>query len=125
MLTLTLWVKALSINDATRGRHFPTAAKTAYETRLRWSLPKVVVVGKPYYRIEWDFHLVRFATTDYDNLIKISQDCLVSRGIISDDRNIIDARIRKFPAKTDRIVIRIEPADLPKEYRPNPKGSKP
>ncbi len=123
MLTLTLHVKPLSINDATRGRHFPTAEKKAYEERLHWSLPKVAVVGKPYYRIEFDFHLRNFHLTDYDNCIKVTQDCLVKRGIITDDRLIIDAHQRKFPAKKDRIVIRIEPTDLPEEYRKNPKGA--
>lgn len=112
MLQLTLHVKPLSINDATRGRHFPTAAKRDYETRLRYSLPKVAVVGKPYYRIEYDFFLVNFHMTDYDNLVKVTQDCLVKKGIITDDRLIVDARIRKFPADKDRIVIRVEACTL-------------
>lgn len=112
MLTLTLHVKPLSINDATRGRHFPTAAKTEYETRLRYSLPKVAVVGKPYYCVEYDFHLVRFSTTDWDNCVKVLQDCLVKSGIISDDSKIVDAHVRKFPAKADKIVIRINPCEL-------------
>ena len=112
MLTLTLHVKPLSVNDATRGRHFPTAAKKEYETRLRFSLPKAAVVGKPYYRVTYDFHLVNFALTDYDNCIKVTQDCLVKRGIISDDRMIVDAHIRKFPAQKDRIVVTIEGCSL-------------
>lgn len=112
MLTLTLHVKPLSVNDATRGRHFPTAAKKEYETRLRLSLPKVAVVGRPYYRVAYDFHLKNFHLTDYDNCIKVTQDCLVKRGIITDDRLIVDARIRKFPAEKDRIVIGIEPCSL-------------
>lgn len=112
MLTLTLHVKPLSVNEAFRGRHFPTAAKTQYEMRLRLSLPKVAVVGKPYYRIAFDFHLKNFALIDYDNCIKITQDCLVKRGIITDDRLIVDARIRKFPAKANRIVVGIEGCDL-------------
>ena len=115
MLTLTLHVKPLSLNAATRGRHFPTAEKRDYETRLRWSLPKVAVVGKPYYRIAYDFHLVNFALTDADNLVKVLQDCLVKRGIITDDRKIIDYRIRKFPAEVDRIVVNIDGCDLPVE----------
>lgn len=114
MLTLTLHVKPLSINDATRGRHFPTAAKNQYEERLRLSLPKVAVVGKPYYRVAYDFHLVNFALTDVGNLEKVTTDCLVKRGIIKDDRYIVDLRQRKFPAKQDRIVIRIEPCALEK-----------
>ncbi len=112
MLTLTLHVKPLSINDATRGRHFPTAAKTEYETRLRWSLPKVAVVGKPYYRVEYDFHLKNFALTDVGNLEKVTTDCLVKRGIIKDDRYIVDLRQKKFPSDKDRIVIRIEGCDI-------------
>lgn len=117
MLTLTLHVKPLSVNDATRGRHFPTAAKRDFETRMRWSLPNVAVVGKPYYRIAYDFHLKNFHLTDYDNCIKVTQDCLVKRGILTDDRLIVDARIRKFPAKADRIVVTVEGCDL----EPTPK----
>lgn len=112
MLTLTLHVKPLSINDAHVGRHIPTRAKADYETRLRWSLPKVAVAGAPYYRISYDFHLVNFALTDYDNLVKITQDCLVNRGILTDDRLIVDARIRKFPAKVDKIVVTVEGCGL-------------
>ena len=112
MLTLTLHVKPLSTNAAWRGRHFPTAAKTEFETRLRLSLPKCAVVGKPYYRVAYDFHLKSFALTDWDNCVKTTQDCLVARGIISDDRMIVDARVRKFPAEKDRIVITIEGCEL-------------
>lgn len=108
MLVLNLNLKPLSINDAFRGRHFPTTAKKVYEQLLRFSLPNVAVVGEPYYRVEYDFHLVRFSTTDWDNCVKVLQDCIVKRGIISDDRLIVDARVRKFPAKADRITVKIE-----------------
>lgn len=113
MLTLTLHVKPISVNNSWRGKKFPTAEKAEYEKRLHFSLPNVSVVGTPWYRIEYDFHLVRFSTTDWENCVKVTQDCLVKKGIIADDRFIIDARVRKFPAKKDRIVIRIEPTDLP------------
>lgn len=114
MLTLTLHVKPLSVNDAWQGQHFSTAAKKQYETRLQWSLPKVAVVGKPYYKVAFDFHIVNFHLTDYDNLIKVTQDCLVKRGIITNDRLIVHSTQRKFPAKKDRVVIRIEGCDLEK-----------
>lgn len=117
MLTLTVHAKPLSVNDATRGRHFPTAEKRDFETRMRWSLPKVAVVGKPYYRIGFDFHLVNFHLTDYDKCIKVIQDCLVKRGILTDDRLIVDARIRKFQAREDFIVITVEGCAL---EAPNP-----
>lgn len=112
MLTLTLHVKPLSVNEAWRGRHYPTAAKTAFETRLRWSLPKVAVVGRPYYRVRYEFHLKNFALTDWDNLPKITQDCLVARGILSDDRLIVAGHVFKFPAKADKIVVAIASCSL-------------
>ncbi|MBS3927747.1 MAG: RusA family crossover junction endodeoxyribonuclease [Sphingomonadales bacterium] len=109
-MKLTIHVKPLSINDAYRGAHYPTKEKTQYETALRYALPNVRVAPGPYYRIAFDFHLVNFALTDYDNLIKITQDCLVKRGIMTDDRLIVDARIRKFKADKDRIEIDLQPA---------------
>ncbi len=108
MLTLTLHVKPLTINRAWRGRHFSTPEKTAFETRLHYLLPKASVVGKPFYRIEYDLHLVNFSAMDWDNCCKVLQDCLVKKGIISDDSKIVDARVRKFRAKSDRVVVRIE-----------------
>jgi hypothetical protein len=75
-------------------------------------LPATTVQPAPYYRIAYDFHLVNFHLTDIDNLVKCLQDCLVKRGIIADDRLIVHATLRKFPAKKDRIEIRIEPTDL-------------
>lgn len=110
-MKITLNIKPLTVNQAWQGRRFSTPAKTAYEGALRLLLPNRAIPG-PYYRIEYDFHLVRFATTDWDNLIKVTQDCIVKRGIITDDRHIIDARVRKFPAKADKIVIRIEGCGL-------------
>jgi Holliday junction resolvase RusA-like endonuclease len=112
MLTLTLHVKPLTTNRAWRGRHFSTPEKEAFETRLHWSLPKASVAAKPYYRVEYDLHLVNFAAMDWDNCIKVLQDCLVRKGIISDDSKIIDARVRKFPSKADKIVVTIWPCGL-------------
>lgn len=110
-MKITLNIKPLSVNEAWQGRRYSTGAKTAYEATMRLLLPNRAIPG-PYYRIEYDFHLVRFATTDWDNLCKVLQDCIVKRGIITDDRHIIEARVRKFPAKADRIVVGIEGCDL-------------
>ena len=75
---------------------------------MRLALPKIVVPPGPYYRVSYEFHLRSFALTDWDNCVKVTQDCVVNRGIITDDRLIIEARVRKFPAKKDRIVVEIE-----------------
>lgn len=111
-MRIELAIKPLSVNDAWRGRRFSTPAKTAYEASLRLLLPNRAIPGGPYYRVQYDFHLVRFSTTDWDNLCKVLQDCIVKRGIITDDRLIVDARIRKFPAKENKIVVTIEACSL-------------
>lgn len=111
-LRLTIHAKPLTVNRAWRGRHFSTPEKEQYETALRFSLPKVAVPPGPYYRVTYDFHLVNFKQMDYDNCIKVTQDCLVARGIITNDSLIVDARIRKFPAKKDRIEITVEGVPL-------------
>ena len=112
MLTITLNVKPLSVNEAFQGRRFSTPAKKAYEGALGILLPNRAIPGGPYYRIAYDFHLKNFSRTDWDNLIKVLQDSIVKRGIITDDRLIVDARVRKFPAKVDKIVVRIEGCEL-------------
>lgn len=114
-MKLILHCKPLSVNDAFRGKHFPTKEKVAYELALRYALPKARVVPGPFYRVAYDFHLVRFTTIDWDNCCKVLQDCLVKRGILDDDRLIVDARVRKFRAKKDRIEIEIFPAEENKE----------
>lgn len=107
-MTIQLPVKPLLTNAAWRGRRFSTPAKVKFENEMRYRLPKVFVPGAPFYRVVYQFHLVYFSITDWDGCVKVLQDCLVKRGIISDDRFIVDARVFKFPAKQDRIVIRIE-----------------
>ncbi len=111
-MKISLPVKAMSVNDAWRGRRFSTPEKDSYEALLALILPGGHVKPGPYYRVDYDFHLVNFASTDTDNLIKVTQDCLVKRGIITDDRKIIHSTQRKFPAKQDRIEIDIQPANL-------------
>lgn len=108
MLTINLSIKPLSTNSAWQGRRFSTRAKKDFEARVGMMMPKMFVVGKPYYRVAYDFHLRSFAMTDWDNCCKTLQDCLVKRGILTDDRLIVDVRVRKFPSQKDRIVVRIE-----------------
>ena len=115
MLTLTIHAKPLTVNRAWRGRHYSTPEKKAFETMMRYSLPKVAVAGGPYYRVRYDLHLVNFAAMDWDNCIKVLQDCLVARGIMTNDAKIVHATVRKFPATKDSIVVRIEGCDLGEE----------
>lgn len=114
-LRIVLHTKPLSVNEAWQGRRFSTPAKKAFELALSYALPPRAVPPGPYYSVAYDFYLTNFAMTDGANLEKVLTDCLVKRGILTDDRYIIDYRIRKFPAKQDRIEIVVEPAALNKE----------
>ena len=109
---IILNLKPLSVNEAWKGRRFSTPAKKQFEAAVRYSLPKVEVRRAPYYRVAYDFFLVNFALTDGANLEKVLTDCLVKRGVIQDDRYIVDYRIRKFPSDKDRIEISVEPCAL-------------
>lgn len=111
-VSFILAIKPLSVNQAWQGRRFSTTAKKNYERTVELLLPHVQVVGAPYYRVFYDFHLTQFARSDWDNLCKVLQDSIVAHGIITDDRMIVEAHVRKFPAKQDRIVIRIESCEL-------------
>ena len=110
-MKIALEIKPLSVNRAWQGRRFSTPEKKQYERVLALLLPRAVVPG-PYYRIDYKFYLVEFKLTDSQNLLKCLTDCLVKRGIIRDDRYIIEERIRKFPATKNRIEIEIESATL-------------
>ena len=105
-------IKPLSINAAFQGRRFNTPAKKQYERALALLLATFREVEGPYYRVRYDFYLKNFAMTDWDNLVKPFQDCLVKSGIISDDRRIIEATVRKFRAEKDSIIAEIEGVEL-------------
>ena len=111
MLTITINRKPLSANAAWQGRRYSSPAKKAYEAALRLLLPNRAIPG-PYYRSGYDFYLVNFSRTDAGKLEKVLTDCIVKRGIIKDDRYILEYRIRKFKAAVDKIVIRIEGCGL-------------
>ena len=107
-----LYVKPLSVNAAYQGRRFSTKEKKLFDRTVAAILPNCRVDGE-YYRVLFDFHLTNFGGTDQDNLIKVLQDCIVRRGIISDDRRIVEHRIRKFPSDKNYIVVGIVGADKP------------
>lgn len=107
-----LRIKALSVNAAYQGRRFSTPEKKQFDRTLALLLPKKRVEGE-YYKVAYDFHLRNFGNTDEGNLVKVLEDCIVRQGIISDDRRVVEHRIRKFPSDTDYILVGISPADKP------------
>ena len=106
-MRISLDIRPLSVNRAWQGRRYSTPEKKRYEAMVHSQLPSAKIPG-PYYRVDYKFFLIQFARTDQQNLLKCLTDCFVRRGIITDDRMIIDERIRKFPAAKDRIEVEIE-----------------
>lgn len=70
-------------------------------------LPKPSQTFKGWVRVEYRFFLKNFSRTDVGNCEKALTDCIVKRGIISDDRKIVDLRLLKFTSEKDKIEIEI------------------
>ena len=104
-------IAPMSINVAFQGRRFKTKAAKDYDRAMNLLLPKSVCHGD-YYSVRYDFYLKNWKMIDYDNLIKQTQDCLVRKGIISDDRKIVQAHINKHPASENKIGIEIWPMTI-------------
>lgn len=113
-MKVSVQIKPMSINAAFKGRRFKTPECEDYESDLWSLLPREEkVTGKV--EIVYRFFLVNHSRTDYDNMIKVTQDIIVKKGYIEDDRKIYRATIEKIPSKEDRIEIEIYPLDTIKE----------
>ena len=112
-MKIVLDITPLSVNRAYRGRRFSTPEKNAYDAALALMLPGGSEPG-PYYVIHYRFHLIRFASRDAQNCLKLLTDGLVRRGLIRDDRYITREIVEKFPSKRDRIEIDITSVKRPK-----------
>ena len=110
----TLSIHPLSINAAFQGRRFKTKECKTYCRALALMLPNAKIEGE-YYAVTFRFHLKNFAMTDEDNLVKLLLDCMVQKGMIKDDRRIVQHIIEKYPSNIDRIEWEILPVPKPKQ----------
>lgn len=107
-MNIKIDVKPLSINDAFQGRRFRTKECVKFCNIVTMMFKAFRQAHDwTHYEIRYKFFLINHATTDYDNLIKVSQDCAVKAGLIKDDRFIYKATIEKIPAKKDSVEIEI------------------
>ena len=106
-MKIKLFIKPLTVNQAFYGIHRKTTKCRDYDSKLDLLLGKPKKLDFKYYKISYMFYLKYFATTDADNLVKILQDNIVRKGIISDDRKIIDYSIKKRPSKENIVEIEI------------------
>lgn len=106
-INLKINIKPLSVNKAFQGRRFKTADCKAYEQELWYKLPrKPMILGNV--EVWFDFFLVNYAKTDISNLVKVTEDILVKKKYIEDDRKVVKMHLTKHKAEKDMMCITIK-----------------
>lgn len=88
-MQLTIPIRALSVNKASKGRHFKTLAYRQYEVDVCKLLPfaKRPLVQEEYFA-KYVFYIKNYSASDTGNMEKLITDLLVKRNYIEDDRFI-------------------------------------
>ena len=103
-ISLKIDIKPLSVNAAFQGRRFKTKDCKAYEKLLWFKLPrKPMLTGEV--EVWFDFFLVNYAMTDISNLVKITEDILVKKKYIQDDRKVVKMHLSKTKSDKDMMTI--------------------
>lgn len=106
-ISLKVNIKPISVNAAFQGKRFKTKACKAYEQALWFSLPRRGTVSGEV-EVWFDFFLVNYARTDISNLVKITEDIIVKKKFIEDDRKVVKMHLTKHRSKTDMMTITIK-----------------
>lgn len=80
-----LEIKALSVNDAYRGRRFATKELTQYKSDLGWLLPRGMHIPSGPLSVRYVFG-VNSKASDLDNLVKALQDVIAAEYGFNDNR---------------------------------------
>jgi Holliday junction resolvase RusA-like endonuclease len=99
---ITLKIKALSVNEAYKGRRFRTPAHDSYKTALKYALPDWYKLPPPPYCIHIEFGFSSLLS-DADNGVKLFIDSL-------QDKYLFNDRLVK------RIIIDVEKVAKGNEY---------
>lgn len=78
LLPIKINIKPLSVNDAYRGRRFITPQYLEYKTKVRAALPDDLKIPPSPYSIHFVFGFSS-ASSDWDNCIKTTQDCIAQK----------------------------------------------
>ena len=106
-ISLKVNIKPISVNAAFQGRRFKTKECKAYERALWYSLPRRGTV-RGEVEVWFDFFLVNYARTDISNLVKVTEDIIVKKKFIEDDRKITKMHLTKHKADKDMMTITIK-----------------
>lgn len=106
-------IRALSVNDASRGRHFKSPEYKKFERDVTLLLPfskTSPIEGEVF--IKYIFYFKNYANSDASNGIKLIEDLLVKRGYLKDDRYVKGGFFIKEPVsdvKDEKIIMDIVP----------------
>lgn len=106
LIKISLPIKPLSINSCWQGRRYKTKEAKIYDKSLQLLLPQKKIEAQ-FYSVKYIFYLKSILRADLDNFIKVIQDNLVEKGIIKDDRYILQIEAQKIKSEKDYIEIEI------------------
>lgn len=122
-IQVKLNIKPISVNAAFQGRRFKTVECMRYEDELWYALPqKAMVMGEV--EIWFEIYLVNYARTDISNLIKVTEDILVKKGYIEDDRKVKVMHISKIKSHVNLMTITIKSIIIVDERSIKKRGKK-
>jgi len=105
-IEVDLKLKPISVNAAFQGRRFKTSDCKRYELELWYELPqKEMIIGEV--EIWFDFFLTYYGT-DISNLVKVTEDILVKKGYIEDDRKVKYMHLAKHKSGENHMTIKIK-----------------
>lgn len=107
-MDIVIPIKALSNNEAWAGRRFKSKKYKQYEKDVDKLLPRAKSTMKGEVEIHYTFYIKNYGLSDIDNLIKATQDLVVKKGYIEDDRKIVFLSAEKIKSKDEQIVIEIK-----------------
>ena len=100
MMQLKIPIRPLSVNRASRGRHFKTPEYEKFEVDVSLLLPfnrTCPLEGELF--IKFNFFLKNYINSDVSNGVKLIEDILVKRGYLKDDRYVKAIYVEKNPVK--------------------------
>lgn len=98
----------MSVNTAWKGQRFKSKAYKQFEKDFVKIVPvNKESISKGEIEVHYKFYVKNYALTDVDNLIKQTQDLLVKRGYISDDRKIVLISAMKIKSLEEKIEVDI------------------
>lgn len=109
-ISLKIDIKPISINYAFQGRRFKTKKCKEYEASLWYRLPKKPMITGDV-EVFFDFFLVNYKKTDISNLVKVTEDIIVKKKYIEDDRKIVKMHLSKKKSDKDMMTITIKKYD--------------